>query len=348
TAPPKPVGEITFSGGGGKGVALPGAIKALEEKGILKDAKTITGASVGSMTAALVACGITADEFTKVANDTKSTDVITEGTGGSKLGLAWAALKNKATTGSGSPLKGEGLENIVRDVLDETLRLRMTEYMEQCSKDSKPMAPSVVKVMKKLAGNKSGPTFGDMRELSKVIPQIKEVVITGTYTTEFEDDNKGGKKKVKGGNDTGQLYIFSADTEPDLEVAIAVHASASFPVAFKPVDIKLSSGMTVRFIDGGVMNNTPTSSSIGNDRNLDPEPQTRGMTFVFEDKNGKAEEMLDGKLKPPSGKKAKFKDWLTGSSHVGAEYAKNRDAMKRPEEMVIVPLTYEMKPDKKG
>ena len=352
TAPPKPVREITFSGGGGKGVALPGAVKALEESGVLDDAKVITGASVGSMTAALVACGITAEEFTRVGNAKESTDRITEGSGGTKLGLAWAALKNKATTGSGNPLTGQGLEDVVRDVLDETLRLRMSEYIEQCSNDAKPPSPAVVKVMKKLAGNKSGPTFGDLRELSKVIPKIKEVVITGTYTTEFEDvtDKKGKtkKKEVKDGNDTGQLYIFSADTEPDLEVAIAVHASASFPIAFKPVDIKLASGMTVRFIDGGVMNNTPTSSSIGNDRKLDPEPEGRGMTFVFEDGGGKAERMLDGKVNPPSGKKPRFQDWLIGSEHAGAEYGKNRDTAMRPEEMVIVPLTFKMKPDKKG
>jgi len=31
TAPPPKVGEVTFSGGGGKGTALPGAVKALYE-----------------------------------------------------------------------------------------------------------------------------------------------------------------------------------------------------------------------------------------------------------------------------------------------------------------------------
>lgn len=36
TTDPPPVEEITFSGGGGKGAALPGAVKALEETGMLK------------------------------------------------------------------------------------------------------------------------------------------------------------------------------------------------------------------------------------------------------------------------------------------------------------------------
>jgi exoenzyme U len=66
-APPPPVREITFSGGGAKGAALPGAVKALQDSGVLKDSKKIAGASVGSMTAALVAAGATADEFKAVA-----------------------------------------------------------------------------------------------------------------------------------------------------------------------------------------------------------------------------------------------------------------------------------------
>ncbi len=68
TAPPAKVGEVTFSGGGGKGTALPGAVKALYESGVLKDATKIAGASVGSMTAALVAAGITPKEFLEVAD----------------------------------------------------------------------------------------------------------------------------------------------------------------------------------------------------------------------------------------------------------------------------------------
>jgi exoenzyme U len=348
TSPPPPVREITFSGGGGKGVALAGAVKALEETGQLKTATKITGASVGSMTAALVAAGITAEEFTTTAGAKSTTDRITEDTGGSKLKIGLGALAS--LVGGNNALTGQGLEDVVRDVLDETLRTRMSEYLDQCSKDNKPPAPAVVKVMKNLAGNKAGPTFGDLRELSKVIPAIKEVVITGTYTTEFEDvtDKKGKakKKELKNGNQEGQLYVFDADSEPDMEVALAVHASASFPVVFKPVDITLSSGLTVRFIDGGVMNNTPTSSSIGNERKLDPMPQSRGMTFVFDDEDGTAEGMLAGKVTPPSGRGTRFADWFLGADNSAGEYSKNRDVADRPEELIVVPLTIEV-PKKK-
>jgi exoenzyme U len=348
TAPAPPVREITFSGGGAKGSALPGAVKALQNSGVLKDAKKIAGASVGSMTAAMVAAGATSEEFSAVGNDDATTARIVEGTGGTKLGLLFAAIKNEVTTRSGEPLTGKGLENLVRDVLDETLRKRMVEYMEQCGKDSKAPDENVVKIAKRLSGNKAGPTFLDYRQLSKVIPAIKEVVITGTYTEESTVDDKGNKSGLKDGNREGQLYVFDADSEPDMEVAVAVHASASFPLAFKPVDIKLSSGLTVRFIDGGVMNNTPTASSIGNERKLDTVPDSRAMTFVFEDSDGTSSALLKGVVTPAQGFKARLIDWLVGSNNSAAEYAKNRDMADRPEEIVVVPLKIALPPGKKG
>ncbi len=372
TAPPPKVAEITFSGGGGKGTALPGAVKALYESGVLKDATKIAGASVGSMTAALVAAGIKPDEFLKVADADSTTDAITEGTGGTKKGLLARAMKNKLLTNDLSPLTGKGLEDIVRDVLDETLRKRMSEYTVKCGQESKPPAPEVLKIVERLSSNKAGPTFGDYRTLSKFIPDIKEVVMTGTYTTEktsekqdFEAQKKDGAKraeakkagkeekpakakKMKGGNEEGQLYVFDADTEPDLEVAVAVHASASFPGAFKPIEIKLSSGLTVTFIDGGVMNNTPTSSSIGNERDLDPLPEKRGVTFLFDDPDGDAGKIVKGRVNPAQGLKSRLMDWFTGSNNAGAEYAKNKSAADKPGEIVVVPLVCDYVDPKTG
>lgn len=370
SAPPPPVREITFSGGGAKGAALPGAVQALQDSGVLKDARKIAGASVGSMTAALVAAGITAEDFKAVANADSTTDVIVEGSGGSALGLLWAATKNLAgsvkdkVTGEGdgrisaNPLKGDGLETIVRQVLDETLRKRINGYALECERAGRKPSPDVITVGANLA--RRGPTFGDLRTLSKHIPAVKEVVITGTYLEEVGTIDAESQEDFENRNDTGQLYVFDADSEPDMEVALAVHASASFPAAFKPVDITLSSGLTVRFIDGGVMNNTPTSSSIGNERELDPMPDGRGMTFVFEDTDGTSKGLQQGQVTAPGqggtgllekaiGKKSLMTgavDWFVGSEHAGAEYAKNRDMTEHPEEVVEVPLTIEPKQSK--
>lgn len=342
TAPPAPVKEITFSGGGAKGAALPGAVKALHESGTLREAKKIAGASVGSMTAALLAAGITADEFTEVANADSTTDVITEGSGGSSLGLLVAGAKNfLKKDGTLHPLTGKGLENIVAKVLDETLQKRISEYLQQCQDTATPPDAGVEEVA--LALTTRGPTFLDLRKLSKAIPAVKEVVITGTYTTELGTIDVESTKDFKNQNDSGQLYVFDADNEPDMQVAVAVHASASFPIAFRPVDLTLSSGLTVRFIDGGVMNNTPTSSSIGNERELDPIPDGRGVTFVFEDEDGTSKDMLQGKVTPGEGWKSRLLDCVISSENTGAEYAKNRSASERTDELIEVPLTIEPK-----
>jgi len=342
TAPPPPVTEITFSGGGGKGIALPGAVRALHDSGVLNDAKCIAGASVGSMTAALVAAGISADEFQRVAEDDATTHAITEGTGGTLGGMAFASVKNLVTTGSANPFTGDGLENIVRGVLNDTLRKRMGEHVRQSQQAGTAPSPVVISVAKQMRTLGTGPTFSHLRQLSAVIPAVKEVLITGTYVTEFEVNEDGELKKVKGGNTEAKLYVFSADSEPDLEVAVAVHASASFPMVFKPVDIKLSSGKTVRFIDGGVMNNTPTSASLAGvgdemDRSmLDPVPAGRGMTFVFED--DQTAQLQQGIATPSQGLGARLQDWLLGANNAGAEYAKNLSAASKPQELIVVPL----------
>jgi len=338
-APPPPVREISFSGGGAKGAALPGAVAALQESGALREARKISGASVGSMTAALLAAGITSKEFTAVANDDATTGAIVEGSGGTTLGLLGAALKNKFSGGTLNPLTGKGLETVVGKVLDETLRKRIHEYMMQCESSGTPPDAGVGAVAELLT--QRGPTFMDLRKLSHAIPAIKEAVITGTYTTELGTIDDASKDGFKNLNETGRLYIFDADNEPDMPVAVAVHASASFPAAFKPVDITLSSGLTVRFIDGGVMNNTPTAASIGNERELDPIPEGRGLTFVFEDAGGTSKDLLRGEVAPSTGVISRLTDWFVGSENAGAEYAKNRSISDHPEELIEVPLTIE-------
>lgn len=328
TAPPPPVRDITFSGGGGKGAALPGAVKALEESGVLKDVQAVNGASVGAMTAALVAAGITAKEMAAAADAPETTAAITEGTGGSMLKMLSKAVENR-----GSPLTGMGLQQVVGKVLEGTLLARVTEYIEGCQKSGTAPDPVVKDTIEKVGAE--GPTFAQMRALSQVIPAIKDLSITGTYTTE-KVVNSTDK------NTRGQLYVFSADTQPDLPVSVAVHASASFPGAFKPVDIDLEPGWTVTFIDGGVMNNTPTESSIGDAPPLDPIPDKRGMTFVFEGSNSAG--AIADKVAPPGGWGAKIIDTLMKSDNSAAEYLLSRDAQAHAEDIVVVPLKFKFKP----
>ena len=79
-----------------------------------------------------------------------------------------------------------------------------------------------------------------------------------------------GKASKKPNGDEGkmedtkpEMMIFSADTQPDVEVALAVHASAALPPVFKPVKIKLANGDVGKFEDGGVLNNAPDQRQFG-------------------------------------------------------------------------------------
>ena len=62
--------------------------------------------------------------------------------------------------------------------------------------------------------------------------------------------------------DNGELTIFSPETTPDVEIALAARASASIPIVFEPVTIN-----GVQYVDGGYRDNTPTSHF----KNAEPE-----------------------------------------------------------------------------
>jgi len=163
--------------------------------------------------------------------------------------------------------------------------------------------------------------------------------MSGTYKEEIDPSTH---KPIKNNKDVAQLYIFDANNEPDMEVAKAVHASASFPGAFKPVDLMISAGIMVRFIDGGVLNNAPTTESIGAERDLDPMPTKSSMTFVFEDEDGKAQQMLKGDAAPAHGLGAKIKDWIVGADNAAADHATARGLADRADQIVVVPLKFTM------
>ena len=153
-------------------------------------------------------------------------------------------------------------------------------------------------------------------------------------------DDSGTPGKIEKGKP--QLAIFSADTEPDMDVARAVHASAALPPVFDPVNVRLSSGVTAQFEDGGMMNNAPTSGLVGAKRSLDPIPQSGEMTFVFEDDASK--EVLEGRAKPKSNW---VNDHFSAAPNAVADYTKNRGFADKPEDVVMVPLTF-VEPGKNG
>jgi exoenzyme U len=320
SAPSPPVQEITFSGGGGKGAALPGAVRALQESHVLDNVKVLNGASVGSMTAALVAAGISAADFAEIGNDPTTGATISEGR--SAAGLLVKGI-------FGSRLSGKGLEDIMRAKIGASVHNQIKKTQDAGVADQQT-AGTLNEIDQKIL--KGGAvTFADLRTLSKIIPDIKELNIAGTYLA--DDSAHPGRIESKG---KPQLAIFNADTEPDLDVAIAVHASAALPPVFDPVNIKLSCGITARFEDGGVMNNAPTSDLVGARRSVDPMPMAGKMTFVFE---GEDDVIQKGYAIP---ERKRLNDFFCAAPNSAAEYAKKRGLAENPQDVVRVPLKFDM------
>jgi exoenzyme U len=319
SAAPPSINEITFSGGGGKGAALPGAVKALEESGTLKNAKVLNGASVGSMTASLIAAGMTSKDFTEMGNDPATGAKISEGRGAKGL-LGWGMV--------GYGLSGEGLENMMREKIGESIRKRIKEHKANAA----PSAETLT-MLDQIDGRLSrggGATFGDLRTLSKIIPEIKELNVAGTYMA--DDSARPGQIEGKG---KPQLAMFNADTEPNLDIATAVHASAALPPVFQPVNIRLASGVTARFEDGGVMNNAPTSDLVGAKRNVDPMPATGKMTFVFE---GEDDTIKQGYAVPT---RKRMNDYFCAAPNSAADYEKKSGLAQNSDDVVMVPLKFQ-------
>ena len=63
-----PIERLVFSGGGAKGVVYPGVYQALVETGAFRSVAEVAGSSVGSMTAAFIAMGISPSKLRRVGN----------------------------------------------------------------------------------------------------------------------------------------------------------------------------------------------------------------------------------------------------------------------------------------
>lgn len=330
---PPPINEITFSGGGGKGAALPGALKALENAGILKQDLKLHGASVGSITAACMAAGMTADRFTDISKTVNMKDVVLDGKDMVRTGISGAAsvVGNKLTGGLfKAGLSGARLEEMVRTEMRQSVCERIADLQGRMHAREVTVDPQAAKQMDTIyARLRQGGavTFGDLRILSKIIPEIKETVISGTY---FADNANGKMQETK-----PQVTIFSADTQPDMDVALAVHASAALPPVFKPVDITLSNGITARFMDGGVLNNAPKSDLIDADRSVDRIASGSKVIFAFEE--DALDDALAGKPKP---QRDAAGDFFTKGLVSHSDYARYRGLADNPDEVVKVPLKF--------
>jgi len=268
-----PITELVLSGGGAKGVAYSGFVDTLETNGIMDNIRTISGSSAGAISAALLASGMNHAGFDRISDDIPLISLLdsTNATvqkiqnGLSKLGeklekLPLAQLLCDLLPRLGS--KGMPLEKLIREEACTSLLQRCKEHPEPLSEDAQQAVANVER--------NQYVTFADLAVLSKEVPQIKSVEITGTAM--FEEGT--------------QLVVFSADLTPDMDIAVAAHISASLPVVFSQPTLQgqpfQPMGATTAFADGGILNNTPVPAIYNPATSMSPIPDGEPLILVFE------------------------------------------------------------------
>ena len=234
-----------FEGGGAKGIAHLGALKATEESGF--EIIGVAGASAGSIIAALVAAGYRADDL---LNPGANTHILTQ-LGRSPLDLlgrtdwtrfarfvrrgkwlATAVAIGGAGFGQIFPRLAAVVETIERDrgylsteglreLVNDLVRRRLLDFYANAGRPADTLPGRV--------------RFRDLDP--GAFPQLRPLKIVATNLL------------------TRQLFIFDRELTPDAEIGEAVAASAAIPFVFKPVTLQSHPGGP--FVDGGLVSNLP-------------------------------------------------------------------------------------------
>ncbi len=218
-SPPKLTFQgLCISGGGAKGLAVPGVIMALGEKRLM-EVEEVVGASVGAVLASALAVGATPTELVEI---------------GDLQDLPRVAINHAFLETMFNRIVVKQLGPNVESI-DEFLK---SKGYPLCNSSFRPIEGAV---------NKSDLSFLTFRQLfllreatNNECPWLssnstmKELTIIGT--------NKEHKYEEK----------FSYDTSPDVPIIRAVLASGSAPFIMSDIEIDGK-----RYIDGGITNNTP-------------------------------------------------------------------------------------------
>jgi NTE family protein len=228
-----------FEGGGAKGVAHVGAMKAAEENDFAFAA--VAGSSAGAVVATLIAAGFTADQ---IFNPDKPENNILRQYGKKPIDFfgkaKWQRFKRLR----------EG--DLARWLLD----------------------PRCWRVCKHIVRNRGYFSTNEIREFVNQVLRHKLEELYGAYSNYASDWKVPDRitfrdldytifagdlvplKIVATNLRTGGLEVFERDLTPDVEIADAVAASIAIPVVFKPVMMR-SNPTEGPYLDGGLVSNLP-------------------------------------------------------------------------------------------
>lgn len=242
--------RIVFSGGGAKGIAYPGAYRALVDTGVFNEVQEMAGSSAGSIAAAMMAVGMLNDMYRD-----KLLGINFETLLGNRVGNFF--LKNRDGnvffTKNGNPL-----ENEIRQGIIDSINAFIQEV-----KDT-PLSDEVVAIFDKVNQTPPQPfTFRDLLVLTQHYPsRFKRLTVTA----------------VKLSN--GELKIFNCFQTPDVEIALACRASCSIPTVLEPVSISIEDQVE-QYVDGGLYDNIPTNYFDVDAQNQFVENLRKEQTLLF-------------------------------------------------------------------
>jgi len=243
----------SFSGGGAKGAIYSGAHEALSKGGILKNLDAVAGSSAGSLTAAMIATGISTEKYKQITKDTNLKGLLGEGFLVNKDGKPLLnLLKNTIRSNISEFLENADISNLCSQRLEQIDKQKLAaESLPQSEKEETlseltrqedvllniiSSDGKLIEDIKEKALDPEGKIlFKDLAMLRVIAPDtFKDLVVTATR------------------RDTGDLEIFYSRNTPDVEIALACRASASIPIVFEPVTINGK-----QYVDGGYRDNLP-------------------------------------------------------------------------------------------
>ncbi len=243
----------SFSGGGAKGAVYSGAHEALSKTGVIKNLDAVAGSSAGSITAAMIATGISTEKYKQITKDTNLKGLLGEGFIINKDGKPLLKLlQNTIRSNISEFLENADINNLCSQRLDQIEQQKLAaESLPQLEKEESLVeiarqenillniissnGQSIEEIKAKALDPEGKILFKDLAILRIIEPdKFKDLVVTATR------------------RDTGDLEIFDSRNTPDVEVALACRASCSIPIVFEPVNINGK-----EYVDGGYRDNIP-------------------------------------------------------------------------------------------
>ena len=325
---PPPPAHLVLSGGGAKGIAFPGMVQALEEADKLKGVKVVSGSSAGAISAALLASGMDAKAFTQLSNNLdlpsllNSKDPVTAWWQEASSQIGKFVGKVPGPAGNISQLlltllprlqtDGQQLEDLIRN----ESRKSVLAHIAGMPAANRP--PEVTEIADRLSAG-AGPTFRDLEILSRHIPAIKQLNITGTGMFDGRP----------------QLVVFNASLTPDMDIARAALISGALPGLFKSPSeqghgFQAASEVTA-FQDGGLLLNTPAPGIIERSFPESPLGKDEALIVKFESDKPSAPPKSGGFF-------SYLADTFTGTPHTAAESYQDDRLKAYSEQTVTLPL----------